>query len=350
MFRRRIDNRLSPGVTNKEWEFLVKRGIVDDWAADRSAAVVAMAVEMLQDVRESQQASGAPRPRRTSDRPLLASDHTAPSTPLAALNEHALSELVAVIAADDGQLEAFRVDVLAGVLLRPSQVKTWIADRYREQGGDGGNYAIVSGTTDDDLEVTDTPRLNRLLEVTGRVLEYVVPGEQRSRIVGVRPRGVLDRLRLLSEGLARAHGWQPAQATTFVLTGMTPWIGLIRVTEGGTTIHNGMWCAWRDRITLEVHPNATPEQVVDAYRAARSRLDQDRNGESAPQPRALSAKHLKLAAFVADLDEPWPQIMRAWNAQCEQNERYSHVSNFRRDAARARYHVLYRRPTEPRRA
>jgi hypothetical protein len=43
----------------------------------------------------------------------------------------------------------------------------------------------------------------------------------------------------------------------------------------------------------------------------------------------------------------WSDLMREWNQQCEPKEKYSHVSNFRRDAPPARERLLYRGAVRP---
>lgn len=148
-------------------------------------------------------------------------------------------------------------------------------------------------------------------------------------------------------GMSNAHGWEPAQATTFVLTGMTPLVALIRVTEGGTAIRHGIWCAWNERIRLDIHPGAPAEEVTQIYRAARRRLDNERS-DTIARPRSLSLRHLRVAAFVARREGTWSELMDEWNAHSHIGDRYTQVSNFRRDARQAQTHVLYRSRHQPR--
>jgi len=163
--------------------------------------------------------------------------------------------------------------------------------------------------------------------------------------VVVAPGGVLDSLHRLATGLAIAHGWEPAQAATWVLTGVTPLVGLIRVTEGRETIRNTWWMAWSERITLDVHAAATPDEVAEAYRGARLRHDLARTGR---RVRSQSIPHLVLARFVARRKGTWEEKRLAWNTwiaeqtEYEDLKRYDFTNTFRRDAALACKRVLYR--------
>ena len=120
-------------------------------------------------------------------------------------------------------------------------------------------------------------RLQRTIRVTTLLLKYVVPGSTYAAQVAVETGSPLDALRHLAEGLARAHGWEEAQTATFALTGMTPVIGLVRATEGGTSIRDGVLCAWNERIILDVHPGVSPAELTEIYRcrawSARSRAN-----------------------------------------------------------------------------
>jgi hypothetical protein len=145
------------------------------------------------------------------------------------------------------------------------------------------------------------------------------------------------------------HGWEPAQAATWVLTGVTPLIGLIRVTEGADNIRDDEWTAWSERITLDVHPAVAPEEVTAAYRAARSRLDRERTGGEY-RARSLQVPQLVLARFVARrrATTSWEQLRREWNAWAATQTDFTDLklfdfeSTFRRAATLARKRVLYR--------
>jgi hypothetical protein len=60
---------------------------------------------------------------------------------------------------------------------------------------------------------------------------------------------VLDRLRVLAEVLAKAYGWTPAQASIFVLCGVTPFIATVRITRSSAEVRHHADLDWARRIT-----------------------------------------------------------------------------------------------------
>ena len=64
-------------------------------------------------------------------------------------------------------------------------------------------------------------------------MEYATPASEWVQRVETTRGGVLEELRILSGCLARAYGWQPAQATGFILTDVTPRLPGIRVECNG---------------------------------------------------------------------------------------------------------------------
>jgi len=52
-----------------------------------------------------------------------------------------------------------------------------------------------------------------------KLLAYGVPEDPWQRLVKITVGGALDRLRHVSEYLAKRYGWENAQATLFILTG-----------------------------------------------------------------------------------------------------------------------------------
>ena len=115
---------------------------------------------------------------------------------------------------------------------------------------------------------------------------------------------MLDSLRSLSSRLARLYGWQPFQASTFVLTGLPPSIAAIRSQTIG-----GIPLSCTARIVLDVDPAASPRDVMEHYGRVRRRL-------VAARSPVVNAKDLKLAEFVAvrsNLDRD--QLLALWNDQ-----------------------------------
>ncbi|MER6791032.1 hypothetical protein [Amycolatopsis mediterranei] len=152
------------------------------------------------------------------------------------------------------------------------------------------------------------------------------------------PGGVLFKLRELARSIGRIHGWTESQAATFVLTGLSPLISMIRVTHLDPPIHNNEFCPWGERIRLDVHPAAAAEDVAAAYVAARADLEiAETYGHS--RVKGPSTRNLLLAAFVAGRTGTWQQKMDSWNEEYPEYAT-SRLSNFKRDAKDTRLRVL----------
>lgn len=250
----------------------------------------------------------------------------------------ALSVNVAVYAQDDLATDRFRTAHLPDGLIHLGEVAEWIRQQAQHQPA-GRSWARVPVPEGWKRGMT-LPSAGA--EVTAELLDYVVPGKDSVQRQVVAAGSVLAALRRLATGLATAHGWEPGQAATWVLTGVTPRIGLIRVTEGRSTVRDSAFLPWSERITLDVHPAALPEEVAEAYRGARQRLEATRT-EKPFRLRSQSVQHLHLATFVAHREKlPWAQTMAEWNATEGKDKPYRYVSNFRRDADLARDRVLAR--------
>jgi hypothetical protein len=224
---------------------------------------------------------------------------------------------------DFGGVSAFRQRELGGAVLSPGEVKGWIVRELKpprvrpvesrpswwlsgvaldegdfEQHEDGTisiHKRLHVQWKDDGLpagpqSAHEEPTMSR------RELQYwwllPKPGGWGEPFVGkdkVREGTTLDRLRRLSQALAEEFQWEPAQATTFVLTGLVP--------------YSEVW-----------------NRNLEAVRVRGRR------------PRELSLKHLELALFTAEREsEPLAARMKEWNAQHPEWE-YAQVTNFGRDS------------------
>jgi len=141
------------------------------------------------------------------------------------------------------------------------------------------------------------------------VLQYPDNGVMRGQPVAAG--GVLDRLRAIAELLHRAHGWQPAQAVGFVLTGHTPLVSLVTVTTSehiGSEHITGRARVPRQQVTIVADPDTPTELVTAIYTQTRNRL-------RGPRARLPRIERSLLVTFAAH-ERRWftlPEIRRRWN-------------------------------------
>jgi len=245
-----------------------------------------------------------------------------------------LSDLLSQRAAQEPDVISFRADVLNGSLLAWEDVTAWIKGQ-REKDGPYTWYlevAIPDGyqlRQDKSGVILTEPPLTVSQEAPGwgmetRLLEYGVPDDPWTRRVPTRVRGGLDVLRTLSERLAKKYGWQPSQASVFVLTGLPVQLSRGRVTES-LRFPNTM----TSRLTIEVDPRVSPTEVLALYRKHRRKL---LGGAYKPMDR----KHLELARFYeGQRTGTWRARMAQWNGAQAPEWHYTNWRNFRRDCVQA---------------
>ena len=218
-----------------------------------------------------------------------------------------VSVLLAKNADKDRMVQGFRKKQLRGRLLKPDQVSSWIAARARREKWKPG------------------PGTNEI-----RYLKYGSPGDRLEQMQAFADGGILEALWRVTWGLSKELPWTEAQSTLFVLTGRVPLVRLIR-----SKVTLARFAPVCSRITLEIDPAATPEQVRAAYIDCREQIIEGRS-------RRLSTKHLALAFFAgrADLEEASPAaLMRQWNRRCP-DFGYDHPGNFMRDCRAALQRTL----------
>jgi hypothetical protein len=253
----------------------------------------------------------------------------------------ALSQLVAAHAHHDPDILAFRHKYLGDALVEWADLDTWIMGQAKLDGEPTIDVTIAllaSALSDPDAdELHLRPPLERVhpARVATRRLDHALPGDNWVRRVAVTADGMLDRLRILAEALAKAYSWTPAQASIFVLCGVTPFVATVRITRSSAKVRHHADLDWARRITLDIDPAATPQQVLDAFQQARRQ-------QGVAQLRPLTLKHLRLAAFAGaeHADKPWAERLRLWNTSFPEWH-YPEQSNFRRDAIRAEARILY---------
>jgi len=235
----------------------------------------------------------------------------------------------------------FRERALKDRLLLRNQVEAWIK---RQAKSDGQPTAWLEIPVPPGFELQSDPKRGKIFtkpqlaisrkhcaqSIHFRVLTYGVPEDRWERSLTTAEGGVLERLRWISERLSKRYGWQKPQATIFVLTGLVPLVPTLEFQTSPSSAPSPHYVP----ITLKVDPSVTPRQLADYYRRFRRQVLSKRI-------KALSIKHLRLAAFFADrpTDEKWQTRMKAWN-RANRKWKYTQESNFRRDCLQARKRVL----------
>jgi hypothetical protein len=217
-------------------------------------------------------------------------------------------------------VEFYRKAVLEGRLLPGRKSRTWLNRLLRDEGEERElrqEYRkLVSLPVDTLLPVFDISVIELRDPIQRR--DYWAPVERGNSNV--------DWLRRISESLAEDMGWARGEATLWVISGLLPSTDMVRTVFHPSTRTS----AFGERIEMTIDPATTPLEVMSAYHEARSRVVGKRL-------RTQSPKHLTLATFMDRRPdgEAWEQSMRRWN-DAHASWRYSRVSNFARDASRAR--------------
>ena len=246
-----------------------------------------------------------------------------------------LSDLTARQAAAEKSVITFRQQHLSEGLLEREEVVEWIttqasvdgpASRYlRVPIPDGYVPVRCDGRifTEPRLTISDTTSAT---QIEMDLLSYASPDDQWVRRIPVRHGGTLDGLRVVSNSLARRYSWQEAQATNFVLTGISP---SLSSSLGGIRMVLNQPIS--SRITMEIDPTLTPREVAQRYKNLRAPLVGARF-------RSMSEKHLRLAKFYGGHKPEgttWTTLMTRWNHGEGRDWRYNRFETFARDCKQA---------------
>jgi hypothetical protein len=313
-----VRKRLRHSLSGTVWSMLLRDGYLGDVLA--GAKGPDWLVERGREILHS---------RVPVEKPAESADEHGPS--VGQERAWALSQLVAHHAAADPMVVAFRTKYLPDGLVPRTEVGRWIQGHVEGEGERASDvtFTIPEGITHDWIgpTVTFNPPIAKItgsISFSGRVLAYALPGDAAVRRCFVKADGVLDQLSKLGELLADAFGWQPAQATVFI----------VRVSSPAFKVRHNVDLDWARRIKLDIDPAATPQEVLDAFQQAR-------NEHTPAKRRSMTPKHLRLAAFACaqHADKPWAERHRLWNEEFPEWS-YPEQSNFRRDAAQARDRLL----------
>ena len=266
---------------------------------------------------------------------LLRPPKSAKDSGLRKIRLQILSDLTARQAAAEKSVIAFRRQYLAEGLLKRQEVVEWITRQAAEEGPasrylrvpipDGYEPIRRNGriVTEPMLTISDS---TSAIRVEVELLSYAAPDNQWVQRIPVRHSGTLDGLRMLSESLARRFTWQEAQATSFVLTGISPLLSSLR-----GWIRMALSQPISSRISMEVDPTLTPEEVAEQYKKLRAPLVGARY-------RSMSEKHLSLAEFYGGRKPEgttWAALMGKWNRSQVRSWRYIRFETFARDCKQA---------------
>ena len=268
-------------------------------------------------------------------RPLLQPQKSAIDSGLRRIRLQILSGLTARQAANEKSVITFRRQYLTGGLLKLEEVVEWIT-RQATEDGPASTYLRVAIPDGYELvrrngRVITEPLLTisnptSVTKVEAELLSYTSPEDQWARWISVKHGGTLDSLRVVSKALARRYTWWEAHATVFVLTGIIPLLSSLR---GGVRVAYNQPIS--SRITMEIDPTLTPEEVAQHYKKLRASLIGARY-------RSMSEKHMRLAEFYRGHKPEgttWTALMDEWNRSQDRSWGYSRFETFARDCKRA---------------
>lgn len=323
--RSHVEAALGTGLTAAEWELLRECDAVGE--ALHSDTNLRRPVEFIIERAAGVVCARALReratPRRTKRRPG--------GTRRARLSTQLNAESVVRARFADEQLgvRRFRSRYLDDGMINWVDVARWIEDHADSQRST--RWVQVPLPDEMGLAYGDQPRQLRIhpplvvdqaTDMQRRCIVYPDPDTSWTCRRFVRAGTVLDELRSLSESLAKCHGWLPAEATAFVLTGQPP------AGQALTTIDTD------GRIAIHVDVSASPDEVADLYRSARKAL----RGPNA-RFRTHDEQNNDLALIPVDDGTTERERLQAWN-EAHPDDKFppSEVKRFgaRRRAARKR--------------
>jgi hypothetical protein len=323
-------------IPEQSWAFLVDEGDVEI-ALERpfDEEMVQYIIDRFDKIRAAfPVARNRAKPEgRTKEVPIAAS-----LRPEEAERAAAFEEYLAYAANFDKDLHRFRDRVLGGRVLTAEQARAFVQSPAARFFGDpwfefeGGSIPLTGhratldsyerereghrirhcatvsvyppGTTETAERWTHEPkhkviRPRRNDDVgNGEPLQFV-NAEGQVQTSWVWEGSLLEKLRRLSEKLAKRYLWQGAQATMFVLTGEIPARPPLRVSYERKSAGVGSKAVKVSQgvVTLEIAPWVSAKTVDRAYRSAQRRILGHDN-------RLMGEKNLKLFRFVTERLEP----------------------------------------------
>lgn len=236
----------------------------------------------------------------------------------------ALSEILAIEARRDPEVQRFRKEVLGGRVLSLEEAKRWIHAQAQEGASRLGLLLPLELQKEKGkryIPIGETGALFCLKQVAGRLAERVAYEINL-------PDG---RTILRKTGLTGF--WTEPEAVRFVLCDLPPRLSPVRCRITFTGLPE------TKRIRLDIDGDATPAEVLQAFRQARRITHFGESVARYRRTRPLSEKALKLAVFLAETPElRWQERMDRWNTMYPK-WRYVKVVHFLRDSAKAYHRV-----------
>lgn len=224
-------------------------------------------------------------------------------------------------------VDRFRESVVGPELVAPSEAREWLNDRLEAEGVERGLPAsyrhLVSVPKDSLLPVMEVQIVELRDPVDGLDYWAPVPGGSDA-----------NWLRLEAKNWAADVGCTNGMAALWVISGVMPSVEMVTA-----VLHPAAPTkAFGERIELTVDPATPPEEVMLAYKKARTAV-------VAGRVRTPTPKHLRLAVFADQkpAGEGWGETMGRWN-DANPAWRYEYVPNFWRDCDRALKRFLRDRP------
>lgn len=326
--RRKVERILGRSIPEGYWWLAEKQGYLADYELTGEIEVL---VDFFRDQMEAEERNRAePRQKAEQSRTVPPDERL-----------RYLAKILGIEVARLPEVIRFRKTYLGGRLLAFDEVEEWIK-RTAAADGPGSIWFTIPVRVDclvkrdgpfprvrdllETLAQLPDSELNRFVSGTRESLAYVVPTDEHTKHIPIQHAGVLNHLKQLANRLESLYGWSEAHAVVFILTGLTPPIPKARVTTSVSLVGP------HGRITLELDPRLSSDEVRDLYARARNEVFKGRD-------RPMSKKHLELALFlVKNPNHTWREMCELWNKEYPEWA-YSVWQNFSRDA-RAAYRRL----------
>src|SRR5918999_3888064 len=354
-------------VSDEVWELLFKHDHVDKYIDESRFSN--HAIKRLMEAAEDLENFAQGKAPKKKDYPLLKRPKTLnpdETDDLTTLRRIACSLLLARQAEQDERVEAFRTEVMGNELLKPSEIKDWVLTQVEREGLPKTHWVTIPVVPSPNGPIQTRWRSGNITKwepdpshptpaykAEWEPLRANIPSDDSNPDdrydltptlwTPIRHDGVLGRLRDVAEHLINPrdplksprYPWSKEEATTFILTNLPPIVNEVDVRFQESPTLPGA-----TRIILTIDPTLSPAELAEQYKRVRAEVLPKRY-------RSLTAKHLRLAAFVSQRSEEktWEQTRLDWHKWCEEEGypaeyKYDDAISFSRAARDAVNHLL----------